>query len=111
MAYPRIKDDGNTVELDLHGASVPHGLHLVDQLLSLVNQRGRSSIKIIHGSSTSDDDVFADTLKNRISDKLTSGDYNNYVTSHWSTDEYVILSPAQASPLDRRPISIFDLDK
>lgn len=53
MPGPKIKDDGSTVTLDLHGLTVDEAVDLTYDTLRLAQDRGRGSLKVIHGSSTS----------------------------------------------------------
>lgn len=53
MPGPKLKDDGSTVTLDLHGVTVDEAIDLTYDTLRLAQDRGRASLKVIHGSSTS----------------------------------------------------------
>lgn len=57
---PRLDDDGSTVQLDLHGLRVDEALALCRRTLSLCLDRGRGTLVLIHGLSTS-----AGTHRNR----------------------------------------------
>lgn len=48
----RLQDDGVRPELDLHGCSVNEALRLARQLILESVRRGRDSVRIIHGKST-----------------------------------------------------------
>ncbi len=50
---PRLTDDGICPELDLHGCTVNEALHLARQLIIESARRGRDSVRLIHGMSTS----------------------------------------------------------
>ena len=53
MPYPRVDDDGQTVTLDLHGAPVDEAVRLARRLVREAARRGRRTVKIVHGQSTS----------------------------------------------------------
>ncbi|PEN12907.1 hypothetical protein CRI94_12960 [Longibacter salinarum] len=53
MPGPKIKDDGSMVTLDLHGLRVDDAIEVTYDTLRLAQDRGRASLKVIHGSSTS----------------------------------------------------------
>ncbi len=109
MPYPTISDDGRTVELDLHGATVSQGMSLVANTIRMAINRGRSTVRIVHGSSTSDTDQFAATLKHKLHDAFGSGRFGGTV-NHLFSDTYIIVSLPGGSS-DHHKISIFDIDR
>jgi hypothetical protein len=69
----RLDDDGTRVTLDLHGASVEQGLELVRSTARLAAARGRASLNVIHGSSTSDPLARNRSLKHALHDLYQTG--------------------------------------
>jgi hypothetical protein len=69
----RLDDDGTRVTLDLHGASVEQGLALVRTTARLAAARGRASLCVIHGSSTSDPLARNRSIKHALQDLLETG--------------------------------------
>lgn len=110
MAYPKINDSGQSVELDLHGAPVRQATYLVENLVRLAKKRGRSSIKIIYGTSTSVDDPYAETVKHAVLDMLDSGSFDNEVSNFYTSDGAVTISIGLDQKVDRTKITIFDID-
>jgi DNA-nicking Smr family endonuclease len=53
MPRPQLNDDGVTVTLDLHGATVDEAVALALRTFHLAQRRGRATLKLIHGASTS----------------------------------------------------------
>jgi len=71
MPGPRLDDDGSTVTLDLHGLTVDEAIDVTYDTLRLAQDRGRASLKIIHGSSTSAPG--RRTIKSALYERLESG--------------------------------------
>ena len=71
MPGPRLDDDGSTVTLDLHGLTVDEAIDVTYETLRLAQDRGRASLKIIHGSSTSGPG--RRTIKSALYELLESG--------------------------------------
>lgn len=110
MAYPSVHDDGQSVQLDLHGSKVRHAKRLFENTLLLACERGRSTVKVIYGTSTSVDDAFASSIKHTILDMLVSGEYSDLVSGYWETDGHALVSLiARGSPAPQR-ITIFEID-
>ena len=65
---PSLHDDGHTVTLDLHGATVHEAEALADVVLQRAAARGRVSVKLIHGSSTSSQQYRNRTVKHAVQD-------------------------------------------
>ena len=110
MPYAKVSDNGRSVELDLHGVGVSRAIHLFDAAIKIASRRGRSTIKIIHGSSTSDVSHEASTIKLRLRDQIESGRYDDLIVSRYFSDGHLLLSLAPGGS-DPSPISIFDIDK
>lgn len=109
MSYPTVTDDGTTLELDLHGATVDLALLLVNRAIREARHRGRSSIRIIHGRSTSDANPWNRTIKHALYDELDAGAYDGLITGVVRLDGAVMLSFPVASVRNDSRISIFDL--
>jgi hypothetical protein len=92
MPYPTLKDDGHTVTLDLHGATVDEAMGLARQVVREAARRGRSSIKIIHGTSTSDTVFGNRSIKHALYDLLDRQALEASITSAWRADTYLLLS-------------------
>lgn len=99
----RITDDGATVELDLHGVGVDDALDLVEDVVAAAVSRGRSTVKVIHGSSTSDRRSRNRTIKHVLEDELASGGIF-HVTGHVTFEAYTLLSLPVSSVRDPRPL-------
>jgi DNA-nicking Smr family endonuclease len=54
---PSVRDDGTTVEIDLHGARLHEAERLLDIIISEASRRGRTQLRVIHGASTFGDDT------------------------------------------------------
>ena len=65
---PSLRDDGRTVTLDLHGATVREAEELADGTLHAAASRGRSAVKLIHGASTSSTQYRNRTIKHAVQD-------------------------------------------
>ena len=50
----RLTDDGQTVRLDLHGATVEAAMRGVEAALIASTRRGRHRLDLVHGASTTD---------------------------------------------------------
>lgn len=71
---PHLSDNGTTVTLDLHGASVNDALGLIRRTAALATQRGRTTLRIVHGTSTSDALARNRTIKHALHDLLDDGE-------------------------------------
>lgn len=67
---PALRDDGHIVTLDLHGATVREAEALADATLRAATARGRSSVKIIHGHSTSSPQYRNRTIKHAVQELI-----------------------------------------
>ena len=101
VVRPRLTDDGRAVTLDLHGARVDEALDLVDALVAEAARRGRTTVRVIHGASTSG--AGQRTIKSALHEALDAGDFAPYVTSSFRQDGAVLLGVAPApAPLPGR---------
>lgn len=79
MEAPQLDDDGDIVTLDLHGVTVDKALDLTYRTLRLAEDRGRSQLKLIHGSSTTTAGR-GRTIKNALYDRLDRGPLEAHAT-------------------------------
>ena len=101
MARPRLDDDGRAVTLDLHGARVDEALDLVDALVVEAARRGRATVRVVHGTSTTG--AGRRTIKSALHDALDAGDFAPPVTSAFRQEGAVLLGLAAApAPLPGR---------
>ena len=107
MKQPRLTDDGTTVELDLHGAYVDEAIDLVRRVASLASERGRSTLRVVHGSSTSDPLAQNRTIKYVLLDALDDGIPS--VASHFAMEDETLLSLESGARLDPTPITFLEL--
>lgn len=106
MKQPRLTDDGTTVELDVHGAYVDEAINLVRRVALLASERGRSTLRVVHGSSTSDPLALNRTIKHVLRDTLEDG--IPCVASHFVMEEVTLLSLESGAHHDPTPITLFD---
>lgn len=93
---PRLDDDGQTVTLDLHGARVAEAEALARATVREAARRGRRTLRIVHGTSTTDPTGGSRTIKTAIHDALDAGDWGPDVASSLRAEGHVLvgLSPA-----------------
>ena len=90
MRQPRLDDDGQSVTLDLHGVRVAEAVRLAGALVVEAARRGRSTVRLIHGTSTYDAGDER-TIKGALLDALDEGDYDRHVSSSYATDGALVL--------------------
>ncbi|PAP77427.1 Smr/MutS family protein [Rubrivirga marina] len=95
MPHPRLDDDGQTVILDLHGARIDEALRLAQSLVVQAARYGRSTVRLVHGSSTADRGADR-TIKGTLHAALDRGDFDQHVTSDFRQDSVLILGIAPA---------------
>ncbi|MFW5955218.1 MAG: Smr/MutS family protein [Rhodothermales bacterium] len=109
MPYPRLFDDGQTVELDVHGATVDDALRLVRRTVSEACRRGRASVRIIHGHSSSDPEARNRTIKHALYDELDRRAFGEMVTSVVHFEGSMLFALPVRTSLDPRRISLRDV--
>jgi hypothetical protein len=109
MPYPRIHDDGQSVTLDLHGATIDEACDLAVRLVRHAARRGRGTAKIIHGQSTGNAYAPARTIKQALYDLLDRGAFDDVVIHAWRAEGHLLLSLDVTSAPDPRPIRLLDL--
>lgn len=107
MPFPQIRDNGQTVELDLHGARVEDAVALTRKLLDEATRRGRSSVRLIHGHSTSDGMNY--TIKRALYDLLEESSVAAQFGSVVRSEGSLLISLPIVAGGDTRRISFLDL--
>ena len=104
----KLQDDGTTVTLDVHGASVSEAENVIRTTTRIAAARGRSSLRVIHGASTSGGSYRNKTIKNVLEELLNRGSIPN-VTDHIQMDGVTLISLRASGKRDSRKISLFDV--
>ena len=108
MKRPSLRDDGRTVELDVHGATVRDALMLLRQTLMLSESRGRATVKVIHGYSTSVGPAQLNTIRSELHRLLDEGALSE-VRSDYRFAGMTTLALDHGQRSDRRRITMHDL--
>lgn len=108
MPFPTLSDDGQTVTLDLHGATVTDAVDLAVRVVREAARRGRSSVKLIHGTSTSETAYGNRSIKNELHDLLDQGSFGEAITSDWRADTYLLLSLNLGASTNSTPMRLLD---
>lgn len=109
MGRPQLDDDGKIVTLDLHGATVDEALDMTYRALRLAEERGRSRLKLIHGSSTTTDDRQSRTIKSALYDLLDQGKLSAHATNVIRSENTLVLALDLTTTTDRTPIRLRDV--
>jgi hypothetical protein len=107
MGTPQLDDDGRVVTLDLHGATVEEALNLTFRTLRLAEERGRSRLKLIHGSSTTGDG--RRTIKSALHDLLDRGELGAHATNVIRSQNTLVLALDLTASTDATPIRLRDV--
>lgn len=107
MATPSLDDDGSTVTLDLHGLSVDEALDVTYSTLRLAEDRGRSRLKLIHGSSTTQGQ--RRTIKSALHDQLDGGPLGSHATNIVRSRDTLTLALDLTAASDPTPITLHDV--
>lgn len=105
---PSLTDDGHDVTLDLHGATVDEAMHLSREVIHEAVLRGRKSVKLIHGSSTSSSRYRNRTIKHALYDALDAGYFSDKVTGLLRTRNVLTLSLDLSATSDPTPLRMSD---
>ncbi len=105
---PRLSDDGTTVTLDLHGASVDAALGLVRRTAALAARRGRATLRLVHGTSTSDPLARNRTIKHALHDLLDDGSLPEARSDVRFEGETLVSLPLGARP-NPTPLRLLDV--
>jgi hypothetical protein len=107
MGTPQLDDDGRIVTLDLHGATVDEAVTLTFRTLRLAEERGRSRLKLIHGSSTTGDG--RRTIKSALHDLLDRGELGAHATNVIRSQNTLVLALDLTASTDATPIQLRDV--
>lgn len=91
MTTPQLEDDGHVVTLDLHGATVDEAVDLTYRTLRLAEERGRTRLKLIHGSSTTQGGATR-TIKRALHDLLDQGELGAHATNVIRSQNTLVLA-------------------
>ena len=107
MSSPTLNDDGTTVTLALHGLSVDEALDVTFSTLRLAEDRGRSRLKVIHGSSTTQGQ--RRTIKSALHDQLDRGSLGAHATNVVRARDTLTLALDLTASSDPTPITLRDV--
>ncbi|MFB6248103.1 MAG: Smr/MutS family protein [Salinibacter sp.] len=108
MGSPQLDDDGRIVTLDLHGATVEEAIDLTYSTLRLAEQRGRTRLKLIHGSSTTNSGA-GRTIKSALHDLLDRGELGTHATNVIRSQNTLVLALDLTASGDSTPIRLRDV--
>lgn len=108
MGTPQLDDDGTVVTLDLHGATVDEAIDLTYRTLRLAEDRGRTRLKLIHGSSTTVEGE-ARTIKSALYDLLDRGELGAHATNVIRSKNSLVLALDLTATTDATPIRLRDV--
>jgi DNA-nicking Smr family endonuclease len=108
---PTLDDDGHRVTLDLHGATVDEALDLTFQTVRLAEERGRTSVKLIHGSSTTTPHSPRRTIKQALHEELDRGALSPHATDTLRAQNHLVLSLDVTATRDPTPIRLADVTR
>lgn len=109
MPGPQLSDDGTAVTLDLHGTTVDEAIDLSLNTVRLASQRGRSSVKLIHGSSTTRQAPYRRTIKRALHDLVDDGAFRPHATEGWRAKNHLVLSLDVTASTDSTRIRLLDV--
>jgi len=107
MGSPELDDDGTVVTLDLHGATVDEALDLTYRTLRLAENRGRTRVKLIHGSSTTGSK--RRTIKSALHNHLDRGKLDRHATNVIRSQNTLVLALDLTTNSDPTPIQLRDV--
>ena len=108
MPGPSVTDSGSAVTLDLHGVRVHEAEDLVLAAAEVAAESGRSTLRIVHGASTTDWDGGNRTVKTAVLGLVDGGALDPWVASAHRTEGHVLLG-LRVLGHDARPITLSDL--
>lgn len=111
MPYPSLDDDGQSVTLDLHGATVDEAMRLSEALVREACRRGRSQVRLIHGSSTSSAAFRNRTIKHALEEAVARGRFAPDVVDALHRENVLTLSLGVSAERDTASISMLDLTR
>ena len=104
MPYPTLHDDGQTVTLDLHGATIAEAERLATAAVRAASHRGRQQVKLIHGHSTSGGPR---SIRQALYNLLDAGTLP--VVDAWRGTGHLLLSLPLATRSDPARLRMLDL--
>lgn len=107
MATPQLDDDGSIVTLDLHGATVDEAIDLTYRTLRMAEDRGRTRLKLIHGSSTTGNS--RRTIKSALHNLLDRGKLGRRATNVIRSQNSLVLALDLTAKTDPTPIELRDV--
>lgn len=107
MGTPDVDDDGSVVTLDLHGATVNEAIDMTYRTLRLAEDRGRTRLKLIHGSSTTSGNTR--TIKTALHDLLDRGELGAHATNVVRSENSLVLALDLTATADPTPIRLRDI--
>ncbi len=107
IVTPQLDDDGNVVTLDLHGATVDEAIDMTYRALRLAEDRGRTRLKLVHGSSTTDGN--RRTIKSELHDLLDHGKLGGSATNVIRSQNSLVLALDLTATTDPTPIKLRDV--
>ena len=110
MSTPQLDDDGRVVTLDLHGATVEEAIDLTYRTLRLAEERGRSRLRLIHGSSTTQAGDRR-TIKNALHDLLDRGKLGAHATNVIRQRDTLVLALDVTAGGDGPPIHLHEVQR
>jgi len=110
MPFPTVDDDGATVTLDLHGATLREAERLLKRCLRLAAARGRGTLRIIHGTSTAEKDPHRPTIKSLVTKILADEETADYIRGHFPFEGHTTVSLIPGAEDSRAPIRMTELN-
>ena len=108
MGTPTLNDDGTVVTLDLHGATVDEAIDMTYRTLRLAEDRGRTRLKLIHGSSTTNGGAHR-TIKSALHNLLDRGELGRHATNVIRSKNKLVLALDLTATQDPTPIQLRDV--
>lgn len=109
MGIPRIQDNGRSVTIDLHGLRVEEAVRWTERVLNEARRRGRSTARVIHGSSTSSPFQSRRTIKQALYEWLENGGGRRTTSGVWKHESFFIVGFSISGRPDLRPIRAIDM--
>lgn len=107
MISARLVDNGQRPVLDIHGCTVDQALSLTRALIAVSVKRGRDSLELIHGSSTSNEEGRRRTIKNTLHSLIDDGMESRHVSQSFkSSSSMTIALRRHAKQTDYRRITL-----
>lgn len=104
---PKVDDDGSMVTVDLHGLTVDEAIDVTYQTVRLAQDRGRASVKLIHGWSTTKPG--RRTIKTALHDLLDEGMLGASATNVIRSRSHIVLSLDLTVSSDPTRINLSDV--